>query len=215
MKLELDNVELNYGDKSILKSVYFSAQKNEIVGVFGRNGSGKTSLLEIIFGSVSPKYKLIRINKKPIQKKLYKTGWVSYLPQYHFIPTHLRLKTIFSVYHISWKKFIQNFEDFAIYENEKAAVLSGGELRIVETYLVLFSKAKILLLDEPFSNIAPLQIEKIRELIKEQKSQKIVVISDHFYHDVLAISDRLYMVNEKRVFEIENQKELKNHGYLL
>ncbi|WP_121666397.1 ATP-binding cassette domain-containing protein [Mesonia aquimarina] len=215
MKLEIDNVELYFGKKLILKSVFLTAEENQVVGIFGRNGSGKTSLLKIIYGSLQPKYKLLRINKKPVLKKFYKTDWVAYLPQYHFLPTHLNLQQIFSAYKISWAIFIENFESFAIYKNSKPKALSGGERRIIEVYLILNSSSKVLLLDEPFSNLAPLIIEKIKLLIEEKKKSKIIIITDHFYRDVLAISDEIYLARNQQISAIKSKKDLIDYGYLI
>jgi len=214
MILEADNIELSYGDKTILQAIYLKAESKKITGIFGRNGSGKSSLLQIIFGTVKPKYKLIRINGKPIDKKFYKTGFVAYLPQHHYLPSHISLKEVFQVYGISWEEFASIFEEFLIYKNHKSKELSGGEQRIIEIYLVLKSKAKVILLDEPFSNIAPLHIEKIKALIQQEKEEKIIILTDHFYRDVLTIADDFYLIQHKRSIKISHAKELKKYGYL-
>ncbi len=62
--LEIDNVELNFGVVEVLKAIYFKAEKGKITGILGSNGSGKTSLLRIIFGELIPNNKLIRLDQQ-------------------------------------------------------------------------------------------------------------------------------------------------------
>ncbi len=115
MILEIDNVELYFKEKRILNGVYLKAETGKITGILGSNGCGKSCLLTIVFGSLKPKYKLVRIDNKPILKPLYQTKLVSYLPQYHFIPDRLKVKKIFQLFKVSWSEFIKHFELFSTY----------------------------------------------------------------------------------------------------
>ncbi|MGO1585538.1 ATP-binding cassette domain-containing protein [Mesonia sp.] len=214
MILEVDNIELSYDGKPILDAVYLKAETGKITGILGRNGSGKTSLLSIIYGSTSPKYKLIRVNGQPITKKMYKTGLIAYLPQFSYLPTHITLKRAFYLYEISWKDFVAKFPSFQAFERFRKAEISGGELSLIETYLILRSKAKILLLDEPFSNLSPLYIAHLKEIIQEVKNQKIIILTDHFYNDVLDTADEIYLCKNRKLQLMKNQQELIEHGYL-
>jgi len=84
--LEIDNVELYFKEKRILNGIYLKGETGKVTGILGSNGCGKSCLLNIIFGNLKPKYKLVRVNSKPILKPLYQTKLVAYLPQYHFVP---------------------------------------------------------------------------------------------------------------------------------
>ena len=83
MILEVDNIELNFDQTSILQGIYLKAETQKVTCILGRNGCGKSSLLKIIFGSLKAKYSLVRLNKNPITKKFFQTGLVNYLPQHH------------------------------------------------------------------------------------------------------------------------------------
>src|SRR5690606_17009498 len=113
----------------------------------GRNGTGKSSLLQIIFGSLTSKYKLIRVNKKPILKNAYLTGKIKYLPQNDFLPDRLKTKLAFEVFGVNWEEFLNDFEFFERYENSKTQILSGGEKRLLQAYLIIKSPCELLLLD--------------------------------------------------------------------
>jgi ABC-type cobalamin/Fe3+-siderophores transport system ATPase subunit len=214
MILEIDNIELYFKENRILNGIYIKAETGKVTGILGNNGCGKSCLLKIIFGALNPKYKLIRINSKPILKPLYQTKLVSYLPQHHFIPNNLKIKTAFKLFNVDWIDFINTFPAFALFKSLKFNRLSGGERRIVEVYLILKSSSKIVLLDEPFSHIAPLYIEKITSLIEIEKHQKAIIITDHMYKHIVDVSDSIYLIKNGCSKLIDNIKELEDYKYV-
>ncbi|MEY8869159.1 ATP-binding cassette domain-containing protein [Meridianimaribacter flavus] len=214
MTLEVDNVELYFKDKCILNGIYLKAETGKITGVLGSNGSGKSCLLNIIFGSLQSKYKLIRIDGKPITSALYKTKLASFLPQFNFTPDRAKLKTVFKLLKIDWNDFVAEFESFSSYKDKRLNRLSGGERRVIETYLILKGKNKIALLDEPFSHLSPLHIQKIIGLISEEKHEKIIIITDHMHKNVINTSDNLYLIKNRCSKPINDLKELETYNYV-
>ena len=212
--MEADNIELSFGDKKILSGVYLKAEIGKITGILGRNGCGKTCLLRIIFGDLSSKYKNIRINSKHLKKDLYITNTIAYLPQHQLLPKTLKLAKAFKQFNVDWSVFTQIFDSFSSYENSRINELSSGELRVVETYLVLNSDKAIILLDEPFSLIAPLYVEKFKFLIQEKKKKAAIIITDHFYRDILEVSDSIYLLKNGHSKIIKSKIDLENEGYL-
>jgi len=214
MLLEIDNIELYFKNKRILNGIYLKAETGKITGILGRNGCGKSSLLDIVFGNLKPKYKLIRIDKKPILKPLYKTNLINYLPQYNAVPKWIKLKNLFDWFKVDWDEFANRFEEFRKHRNQKIDELSGGERRFIETYIVLKGKNKIAFLDEPFNGISPLLIEHIKTIIDEEKATKIIVLTDHRYENVIEITDTLYLLNNGSSKAINKLSELEDYGYL-
>ncbi|MFY0714575.1 ATP-binding cassette domain-containing protein [Seonamhaeicola sp. NFXS20] len=214
MILEIDNIELYFKKKLILNGIYLKIETGEITGILGSNGCGKSCLLNIIFGNLKPKYKLVRINSKPILEPLYKTKLVSYLPQYNFISKYIKLKTAFKLYKVNWEVFTKHFETLSIYKNTKFGLLSGGEQRIIEIYLILKTSGHIVLLDEPFNGVAPLHVEKIKNLIKLEKNQKCIILTDHRYSDVIDVCNKLYLIKNGCTKLINNLTELEDYKYL-
>ncbi len=212
--LEVDNIEVVFGKQTILNSVYFKAEKGKITGILGSNGCGKTSLLRTIFGEYLPKNKLIRIDKKPYLKPLYKSISIQYLPQFGFIPKSFSLRKIFYFYDLDFFKFTQLFPSLPIYKNTRFHKLSGGERRLIEVYIAIKSNSKIVLLDEPFSHLAPIYNEVLKKLIQEEKKEKIIIITDHMYQNILDISDDLYLLKDGWCKQIKSHEELVFYNYV-
>ena len=212
--LELDNVELYFGKKEILKGVYFKAEKGKITGILGSNGCGKTSLLKILFGHLKPRNKLIRIDHKPVLKPLYSKGIIHYLPQFHYIPNHISLRRIFSMDQIDSEPFFELFPSFRGRINNRFGSFSGGEKRLIEIYTSIHSKAEIVLLDEPFSHLAPVYTEALEAEITKVKTDKCIIVTDHLYQKILDISDELYLIKEGYTKKIDSKGDLVHHNYI-
>jgi ABC-type branched-subunit amino acid transport system ATPase component len=211
---EFDNIELYFKSKSILSGIYLKAEVGKTTAILGSNGCEKSCLLNIVFGNLKSKYKLVRLDNKPILKPLYKTGLVKFLPQYLFIPNGMRLPNIFKLYDLNWEAFISKFESFSKYRGEKIGHLSGGERRIVETYIILKSKSKLVLLDEPFSHIAPIFLEHIKQIISEEKKHKAIIITDHLYEHIIDAADSIYLLKNGTTKKIEHLAELEDYKYI-
>jgi len=211
---ELDNVELYFKNKRILNGIYLKAETGKVTAILGRNGCGKSSLLNIAFGNLKSKYKLVRLDNKPLLKPLYSTGFAKYLPQYNFIPDGMKLSFIFKLYDLDWNRFTESFKELSIYENSKFKALSGGERRIIETFIVLKTKSQIVILDEPFSHLSPLHIETVKQLIVEEKKKKAIIISDHMYQHIIEASDTIYLLKNGSTQLIKKLSELEDYKYL-
>ncbi|MCP4977955.1 MAG: ATP-binding cassette domain-containing protein [Maribacter sp.] len=214
MILEVDNIELSFGNKRILYGIYIKAETGQVTGILGRNGSGKTCMLRIIFGDLDPKYKSIRKNGIHQEYGLFKNRDIAFLPQHQLLPKNIKLSKAFDIFNLDWNVFTNIFNAFKIHEQARTTELSSGELRVVETYLVLCSGKNIILLDEPFSFIAPIYIEKFKELIREKKRESIIIVTDHFYREIMQISDSVYLLKNGYSKLIETKEQLKNEGYI-
>ena len=214
MKLELDNIELSFDSKKILRGIYLCAETGKVIGILGRNGCGKTSLLRILFGSLNAKYGNVRLNGSHQKRKLFSTGKVAYLPQHRLLPNHIKIHQAFKTFSVDWEAFVSTFNSFKKYHKEPIKNLSSGEVRLLETYLILHSDKEIILLDEPFSFIAPLYVEKIKTIITKKKKNSIILITDHFYREILEISDSLYLLKNGCSKIIKTALELEQEGYL-
>ena len=178
MIFEIDNVELHLRNKLILSGIYLKAEAGKVTGILGRNGCGKSCLMEIIFGNLKPKNKLTRIDNTPVLEPLYQTKQVKYLPQYSFLSNSFTLHKTFKTYQVDWIAFISMFPNFSNYKNFKPRLLSTGERRLVELYLVLKSPSKIILLDEPTNNLDMDGLYHLQTLIQMTDKTCVVISQD-------------------------------------
>lgn len=214
MLIEVDNVELHFADKLILNGIYLKAETGKITGLLGGNGSGKSSLLNIFFGSLSPRHKLIRLNKENYLKPFFNSGLVKYLPQHSFIPQNLKIEIIFQLHKVQWKDFAETFPTFSKYRNSRLKNLSNGEQRLIETYVIIKSKAEFILLDEPFTHLAPLYIERIITLLRQEAQKKAIVVTDHLYHHIIGLADDIYFLKDGYSRIVHDPIELEDLKYL-
>ncbi len=190
--LEVDSVNLEFGTKRVLKDVYLKCETGKITGLLGRNGTGKSCLIRIMFGQLKAGYSSVRLNGKVLLNKTRQPENMMFLPQFNFIPSSLTIKRIFKDFKLSYSEFIHHFPEYSRYCNYRLKQLSSGERRIVEIYSILLSGSKFCLLDEPFSQVMPVHVETIKNLMNKQKVYKGILITDHLYGLVIIFEDISY-----------------------
>ncbi|RVU90945.1 ATP-binding cassette domain-containing protein [Flavobacterium columnare] len=186
----------------MLSDVYLSCNTGDIVGLFGRNGSGKSTFLKIVFGSLSVDNKHITIDKKKLDKPFSSKNAIGFLPQNQFIPNYLKVKTSVNLFIENHQKINLFIDDIVINKirGKKINELSFGELRYLEIKILLYSENKFILPEEPFQGLSPIYVEKIKDLILDSKRDKGIIITDHNYSQVLEIVNKLYMIKEGTLF---------------
>ena len=211
--LELDSVILEYKTKRILQDVYLKSETGKVTGILGRNGTGKSSLMRILFGEIIPTDKSIRINGNSLVSSYRSPEDLRYLPQSKFIPKSLTISRIFKDFKLDFSDFVNAFPEFEKFYKSKLIKLSGGEGRIIEIYSILVSQTKFCMLDEPFSQVMPMHIETIKNLISREKRNKGILITDHMYKHVIDISDDLYLIKDGKTNLTSDVKDLETLGY--
>lgn len=216
-KLVINSVTKSFGSNTVLSSIDFECQIGEIVGLLGRNGSGKTTLLKILFGTLKADTIDVQLNSMPFDpKKNICNREIAYLSQDNFLPKDLKVKNIIPIYYQDGEKQNRIFYDprIAKIENQRINTLSYGELRYLEILLVLRLPHRFILLDEPFSMIEPLYQDAIKDLLLIIKKDKGIILTDHYYYDVLQITDRNILIKDGQTCPISNKRELADLGYI-
>lgn len=212
---EIDSVTKSFGIKRILTDVYLKCETGDIVGLFGRNGTGKSTLLKIIFGTQKSDSKFIRIKGQFCNKPYKRKGLINYLPEESFLPKQFTINDIVKIYlNRSMADLFFNDNLISSKGKNKIRELSGGELRYIEIKLLLLSDAKFVLLDEPFNGLSPLVIEAIKDLIKMRSSDKGIILTDHDYVNVMDVANRFYLLFDGGIKSIRDKADLQNWGYL-
>jgi lipopolysaccharide export system ATP-binding protein len=215
--LEADSILLQYQHRKVLQNIYMRVGKGEVVGLLGRNGSGKSSLLEVIYGIRTAQNCSVRVDQKFISKPYRQQDLMAYLPQKAFVPEHLKVTEAFDLYEVALSDAIGYFPEIEPWLSCRLGDLSGGQRRLIEMIMVIIScPASFVVLDEPFSHLMPVHIETVKIWLSVLKKTKGFLITDHRYQDVLAISDHLYLLNMggRTILLREPMKELRDLGYI-
>ncbi|EKT4550718.1 ATP-binding cassette domain-containing protein [Flavobacterium psychrophilum] len=216
--LIVKNIQKEFKNKQILNNVSIECKTNEIISIFGRNGSGKSTLLKSIFGTIKSDTIEILINEHNIKpENVIKSKKIAYLPQNSFLPKNLKISNIIRLYFKNGEQQDKIFYSSGInlIQNKSVGNLSIGELRYFEFLLLCNLDHYFLLLDEPFSMIDPMFIELIKEKLMSIKKEKGIILTDHYYNDVIDISDKLYLIKDSKIISIKDKNDLIKHNYLV
>ena len=212
--LEVDSIILEFGTKRVLQDVYLKSESGKTTGILGRNGAGKSCLMQIIYGELKTNNKSIRLNGKAILDASRNPEDIRYLPQFNFIPKGVKISRIFKDFHLNFSDFTAYFPEFEKYYNDKLKNLSGGEIRIIEIYAILASQTKFVMLDEPFSQVMPKHVNPIKSLINNEKNNKGIIITDHLYEHIIDICDDIYVIANGKTYLTKDRSDLIQLGYI-
>lgn len=216
-ELNVSKLNKSFGKKVILKDINLDCKVGEIVGIFGRNGTGKSTLLKLIFGTIKADSILIKLNAEIIsQSKVISSKKIGYLPQETFLPKEWKVREIIPFFFpngddqdkIFYSKQVSSFE------KTKVGQLSLGQLRYLELLIIGNLKHKFIMLDEPFSMIEPIYKDVIKSLLLEIKETKGIILTDHYYNDVLEVTDRNFIIKDTEKIEIMDKSDLIKYEYL-
>ena len=233
--VELKNISVFYNKRQIIDNLNLKIRKQEILGMLGPNGVGKSTIFNLITGLKDPDYGDIIIdgincNKLPINERFakFKLGLV---PQYggliHDLSLLDNLKLVSEIHikekelrEIKINKLISQFE-FEPLLKIKAKHLSGGQKKKLVIAMSLVNDPKILLLDEPFAALDILTIRMLQEIILNlQSTEEIsVVVCDHQARDLLNCVDRAIILSNGKIIasgspnEVISDKAAKNQYF--
>lgn len=213
-KLEFDSVELSYSGREILRSVHVKCTTGEIIGLLGRNGSGKSSLLKVVFGKSGAANKSVRYNDQALLGDYMRQRIIAYLPQSDLIPSNTSFLKAAELYKIDTLKITNAFPDLKESLNRSSGSVSGGQRRLLEVLLILFGPHPFCFFDEPFTGIMPIHIDTLEEVFASEKKHKGIIITDHLHKPIRRICDRLYLLKNGQTYPIKNEEQLVLYGYI-
>ncbi|WP_158209851.1 ABC transporter ATP-binding protein [Myroides phaeus] len=176
-QFQLDSLIHQIDNRTILHGVCLSAKTTDIIGIVGSNGTGKSTLLNILFGAIKATQIFIRVDNQVILNRHKLNKYFSYKPQFLMFPPNLKVKDLFTLEQLTDTPFL-NHLDLKIKE------LSTGEQQFLQTLYVLNLPQPFCLLDEPFAAISPIMQEQLMAIIQDKSKDKCIILVDH-YHDLL------------------------------
>jgi ABC-type multidrug transport system ATPase subunit len=213
--LIIENIQFSYSKNKLLSDIYIHCSIGEVIGLLGRNGSGKSTLFKIITGLLHDSSMILRIDNKPARvETIYK--YISYLPQESFLPQEFKIDKCIGLFieDASKSNFVLNDERVKRLNNCKIGKLSGGERRYFELLLILFSKQEYAILDEPFSELDPINKQKAIEHIKCIGNNKGIILTDQDYRSVFAASRSRLLLTNGHLKNINTEVQLIQNEYL-
>ncbi|MCW3110508.1 MAG: hypothetical protein JWQ09_5014 [Segetibacter sp.] len=214
--LDVKSVIHSFGKRQVLSDITFTCKTGDVVGIFGRNGTGKSTLLKILFGTLRATRSEIYLDNEIADRKTGLNKFIAYHHQEVFLPRTTTVRNLIPLYFPEGEKQNKLFYDQQInkIENQKVGVLSIGEQRYLQFLLILNLDHHFVLLDEPFSMLEPLYKDLIKEKIEAYRSHKGFIITDHYYTDVLQVANIKKLIKDGAMKTVKKDTDLVDFGYL-
>lgn len=217
MKLEVKDIHKSFGDKEILKGITFSVESGKALGLLGRNGAGKTTTIRTIMDVFHANSGELLLDGKQFEPRKVQIG---YLPEERGL--YPKRKVIEQMVYlarlrgVSKKQAIENANrwlkrlEVDQYANVLLETLSKGNQQKVQLASTLVCDPEIVILDEPFSGLDPVNSQILQEVVKELISMgKIVIFSSHQMSYVEEFCEDIVMINNGEVVLDGNLLEIK------
>lgn len=219
MRLELKNINKSFGEKQVLKGVSFSADSGKAFGLLGRNGAGKTTTIRILMDVFPANSGEILIDGQPID---YKKIGIGYLPEERGLYPKKRIidqlvyfAELKGICHKAAVKSVDYWLDrlgMSEYRNRRLDTLSKGNQQKIQLVTALAHDPHIIILDEPFSGLDPVNAMLLKDVVKEQIAQgKIVLFSSHQMSYIEEFCDSIAIINAGRVALCGDLHEIKRN----
>jgi len=203
MVLELRNIEKSFGEKKVLTGVSFKAEGGKAFGLLGRNGAGKTTSIRILMDVFPANSGEVLIDGQPID---YNKIGIGYLPEERGLyPKKIiidQLTYFAELKGMSRKEAVKSVDywlerlGMTEYRNKKLETLSKGNQQKIQLITALAHDPDIIILDEPFSGLDPVNAMLLKDVVKEQIAKgKIVLFSSHQMSYIEEFCDSIAILN--------------------
>lgn len=218
MSLEIKKLNKSYGTKKVVDNISFSLKKPGIIGLLGTNGAGKTTTIRMILNILNKDSGEIYWNNDTFDIKKTNFG---YLPEerglYQKIPIKKQLLYFATLKKLNKEKTEKEI-DYWIkrlkleeYQNLLPNQLSKGNSQKVQLIISLIGDPELLILDEPFSGLDPVNTELLKDVINELvKKNKYIIFCSHQMSMVESFCEEVIIINKGKVVLNGNLKEIKN-----
>jgi len=220
MSISVQNISKTFKDKTALKNISFEVKEGELFGLIGPDGAGKTTLFRILttllfadsgtatvanFDAIDD-YKKIRNN-------------VGYMPGKFSLYQDLTVEenleffaTIFGTTIEENYDLIKNiYVQIEPFKNRRAGKLSGGMKQKLALCCALIHKPKVLFLDEPTTGVDPVSRKEFWEMLKRLQTKGITMLVSTPYMDEAALCDRIALIQDGKILQIDTPHELVKH----
>ncbi len=219
MELKLKNIYKNFGEKQVLKGISLNAKSGEAFGLLGRNGAGKTTAIRILMNVFPANDGEVLIDEKPIN---YNKIGIGYLPEerglYPKKPIIDQLVYFAQLKGMKYAPAVKSIDKWlerlgmSEYRNKRLDTLSKGNQQKIQLITALAHNPDIVILDEPFSGLDPVNAQLLKDVVKEEINKgKIVLFSSHQMHYIEEFCDNIAILNGGKIVLQGNLHNIKRN----
>lgn len=221
MSIQVQQLTKVYGEQKAVNNISFSVEAGEIVGFLGPNGAGKSTTMKMITGYLQPTAGSIVVSGIAVdQAPLEARKRIGYLPEsnplYYDMFVREYLEFVAGVHGLDQKRsrvsHVVGLTGLTPEAGKKIGQLSKGYKQRVGLAAALIHQPEVLILDEPTSGLDPNQILEIRDVIREQGKNKLVLFSSHILQEVEAMCDRVIIINKGSIVADDRLSVLKSRS---
>ena len=207
MILELKNIDKSFGEKKVLQGVSFSVEGGKAFGLLGRNGAGKTTTIRILMDVFPPNAGEVLLDGKPIDYDKIGFGYLpeerGLYPKKVVFDQLVYFAAVNGMRHKAAAKAVDAWLerlDMKEYRNKRLDTLSKGNQQKIQLITALAHDPKIVILDEPFSGLDPVNAQLLKDVVKEQiAKEKIVLFSSHQMSYIEEFCDSIAIINAGKI----------------
>ena len=211
--IKCDHLYKTFDNKEILRDVNLSIPKGKIIGLLGKNGTGKTTLIKLINDLLNPTSGEILVNgKKPgVESKRI----ISYLPERTYLDKNMKVEQILTFFeefydNFNKEKAIKLLKDLDLDINLKVSKMSKGMREKLQLILVMSRDAEIYILDEPLGGVDPATRDYILDTILSNFNEGAsIIISTHLISDIERILDEVIFIDKGSIVLTSSADELR------
>ncbi len=211
--LKIENLSKSFDEKKIIDGVTFSIRSGKIVGLLGKNGSGKTTILKMINGLLTIDGGTIYVDGMPVSEK--SKGIVSYLPERTYLNGGQTVKQVFDYFEDFYSDFDREcaeklLKDLDLELDSSLSKMSKGMKEKVQLVLVMSRRAKLYILDEPLGGVDPSTRDYImKTILKNFSEDSAMLITTHLVADVEKILDEVLFIDKGKIILSGDSDELR------
>ena len=212
--LEIKDLNKSFDNKEVLKDINLSIQSGKIIGLLGKNGVGKTTLIKLINDLLTPTSGLILIKGQKIGVETKKV--ISYLPERTYLNKQMKVSEVIDYF----KDFYEDFDekkakkllnDLDLDVNQHLIKMSKGMQEKVQLVLVMSRHADLYILDEPLGGVDPATRDYILNTILSNFNENAsVIISTHLIADIERILDEVIFIDKGQIVLQSDTDKLRN-----
>lgn len=216
--IEVSNVAKSFGDKTAVKDLSFTVSKGELFGLIGPNGAGKSTTIRMMMDIIKPDSGKITVLGEQLSENT--KNKLGYMPEERGL--YRKLNIMETIIYLAALKGIERkvaIERATIlltktgllaHKYKKIDELSKGMAQIIQYIVTVIHSPEVVILDEPFSGLDPVNTELLRQMFFELRDQgKVIILSTHRMNEVEELCDRILMINNGEAVLYGGLKEIK------